>query len=126
MSYSYSYSYQSQSPVPLILGLVVAVFLIICQWKIFVKAGKPGWAAIVPIYNAYVLFEVLYGKGVKFLLMLVPLLNIVIGIAAAIRLAHVFGKSTGFGILNLFFSIICTPIIAFGDAEYQGPIDSFL
>ena len=126
MRYSFQFSYESQSPVALIIGLVVTVFLIVCQWKIFEKAGKPGWAAIIPIYNTYVFFDIIYGKGVKFLLLLVPLLNVVVGIAAPIRLAHVFGKSTGFGILNLFFSIICTPILAFGDAMYQWPIDSFL
>ena len=126
MEFSFRFSVESQNPVVLIIGLVVSVFLLVCQWKIFAKAGKPGWAAIVPIYNAYVLFDIIYGKGVKFLLLLVPLLNIVIGIASTIRLAHVFGKSTGFGIANLFFPYICTPILAFGDAEYQGPIDSFL
>ena len=126
MSYSYSYSVETSNPVVLIIALVFSVFMIVCQWKLFTKAGKPGWAAIVPIYNSYVLFDVIYGKGIKFLLLLVPLLNIVVGIAAMIRLVHVFGKSTGFGIANLFFSIICMPILAFGDAQYQGPIDSFL
>lgn len=109
-----------------IISLAVCIFILVCEWKIFKKAGKPGWACIIPIYNAYVLFDIIYGKGIKFLLLLVPLLNIVVAIAAAIRIAHVYGKSTGFGILNLFLPIIAEPILAFGDAEYQGPVDSFL
>jgi len=109
-----------------IISLAVCIFILVCEWKIFKKAGKPGWACIIPIYNAYVLFDIIYGKGVKFLLLLVPLLNIVVAIAAAIRIAHVYGKSTGFGILNLFLPIIAEPILAFGDAEYKGPVDSFL
>ena len=109
-----------------IISLAVCIFILVCEWKIFKKAGKPGWACIIPIYNTYVLFDIIYGKGIKFLLLLVPLLNIVVAIAAAIRIAHVYGKSTGFGILNLFLPIIAEPILAFGDAEYKGPVDSFL
>lgn len=42
-----------------VLALGAAIFLyIIPMWKIFQKAGRPGWAAIVPVYNNWVLFEI--------------------------------------------------------------------
>lgn len=116
----------SVSPVLIIIYIALAIFFIVCEWILFKKAGKPGWAILIPFYNLYVLFDIVYGKGIKFLLLLVPLLNIVVGIAYYIRLAQVYGKSTGFGVLNLFFPFICIPILAFGKSEYQGPIDSFI
>ena len=109
-----------------ILALAVCVFLLVCEWKLFKKAGKPGWACIVPFYNLYVLFDIIYGKGVKFLLLLVPILNVIISVAVSIRTSQVYGKGTGLGVLNLFFPFIVLPILAFGDAEYKGPVDSFL
>jgi hypothetical protein len=102
--------------------MVVAVFYIFCMWKIFVKAGKPGWAAIVPIYNILVELEILGRPWYWLLLMLVPLVNIVIGITILFDMAKVFGKSTGFGFGLLFLSFIFIPILAFGDAKYLGPI----
>ena len=109
-----------------IIALAVCVFLLVCEWKLFKKAGKPGWACIIPFYNLYVLFDIIYGKGVKFLLLLVPILNVIISVAVSIRTAQVYGKGTGLGVLNLFFPFVVLPILAFGDAEYQGPVDSFL
>ena len=109
-----------------IIALAVCVFLLVCEWKLFKKAGKPGWACIIPFYNLYVLFDIIYGKGVKFLLLLVPILNVIISVAVSIRTSQVFGKGTGLGVLNLFFPFVVLPILAFGDAEYKGPVDSFL
>jgi hypothetical protein len=92
------------------------------MWKVFVKAGKPGWAAIIPIYNAIVLLQIVGRPGWWFLLYLIPIVNIVISIMVMIELAKVFGKGTGFGIGLLLLSFIFIPILGFGDAEYQGPL----
>jgi hypothetical protein len=97
-------------------------FYIFCMWKIFVKAGKPGWAAIIPFYNIYVELEILGQPWWFLLLMFVPLANIVISVMIIFGLAKVFGKSTGFGFCLLFLSFIFIPILAFGDARYRGPI----
>ena len=126
MDYTTSSSASSISVIFGIIALAVCVFLLVCEWKLFKKAGKPGWACIVPFYNLYVLFDIIYGKGIKFLLLLVPILNVIISVAVSIRTAQVYGKGTGLGVLNLFFPFIVLPILAFGDAEYKGPVDSFL
>ena len=99
--------------------IVVLVLFIAGMWKTFQKAGEPGWAAIVPIYNLIVLLEIA-GKPVWwFLLMLIPFVNIVILAMVCIALAKNFGKGAGFGLGLLFLSPIFYPILAFGDARYQ-------
>ncbi len=109
-----------------IIAIVFAVIVLVAMWKLFAKAGRPGWAAIVPIYNAYVLFDIVYGNGIKFLLCCVPILNAIVSIALYIRLAQVYGKGAGFGIAMLLFPYVCLPMLAFGQSEYQGPVDSFI
>ncbi|MBP9041075.1 MAG: hypothetical protein KBF64_04800 [Anaerolineaceae bacterium] len=105
-----------------LFSLVIAIFYIYCMWRIFVKAGKPGWAAIIPIYNVLVELEILGRPWWWLLLMLVPVVNFVIGIIIVFDLAKVFGKGTGFGFGLLLLSVIFIPILAFDDSKYLGPI----
>jgi hypothetical protein len=102
----------------IIISLAVAVFYIFVFWKIFEKAGLPGWGAIIPIYNVYLLIKVAKRPGWWLLLYLIPLVDIVIGIIVIFDIAKNFGKSTAFGFGLLFFSFIFYPILAFGNAEY--------
>lgn len=103
-----------------LISLAVTVLILWSVWKIFVKAGKPGWAAIIPFYDSYILFEIIYGSGWKFLLLLIPFYNIYLYFKTFILLAHKFGKSTGFGIGIVFLPFVFLPILGFGDAEYHG------
>ena len=105
----------------LILYLAFIAFFIAVGWKIFTKAGKPGWAAIVPIYNIIVMLEIVGRPAWWVVLMLIPFVNFVVAILVSIDLAKSFGKSAGFGIGLAFLGIIFAPILAFGDAEYHGP-----
>jgi hypothetical protein len=103
------------------------IFSVIVGWKIFEKAGQPGWASIIPIYNNYVLMvEVLKMPIIWFILLFVPCVNFVVLIILAVliplKMAEKFGKEVGFAIGLIFLGIIFYPILAFGDAEYQdGP-----
>lgn len=103
-------------------AIVFLVFTAVCYWKIFEKAGRPGWQGIIPVANLYFLTE-LVGKPVWWfiVILLVPCVNIVFIIMLNIELAKAFGKTTGFGILLTLFGIIFLPILAFGDAKYVGP-----
>jgi hypothetical protein len=114
---------QTMSPaVGIVLGicyLVVILLIIISMWKIFVKAGKPGWAAIVPIYNMIVILEIA-GKPIWwFILLLIPFVNIIVLIMVLISFAKNFGKGAGFAIGMLILPFIFYPMLAFGDATYQ-------
>jgi Na+/melibiose symporter-like transporter len=90
------------------------------MWKLYVKAGKPGWAAIIPFYNIYVLFEIAGMNGWMFLLLLIPIVNIVILIMLYINLAKAFGKSTTFTVGLIFLNIIFILILGFGNDRYIG------
>jgi len=97
------------------IGLIV----VISMWKIFTKAGEPGWAAIVPIYNIIVLLKIAGKPAWWFILLIIPIVGIVVAAMMCISLAQNFGKSTGFGIGLLLLGIIFYPILAFSDARYQ-------
>jgi hypothetical protein len=99
--------------------LVVILLIIISMWKIFVKAGKPGWAAIVPIYNIIVMLEIAGKPLWWFILLLIPFVNIIVLIMVLIAFAANFGKGVGFAIGLLILPFIFYPVLAFGDARYQ-------
>ena len=123
VEYSYSASSQGQAPGPLfwILYLAFTILMIVAWWKIFTKAGQPGWACIIPIYNLYVWCKIVGRPWWWILLMLIPLVNFIIVIILIIDLAKSFGKGVGFGIGLLLLPIIFFPILGFGSAQYQGP-----
>jgi len=104
-----------------IVYLAVIVLLIASVWKVFVKAGKPGWAAIIPIYNAIVLLEIV-GKPVWWIILLfIPFVNIIIAIIVYHQLSLSFGQGVGFTIGLLLLGVVFLPILGFGDAKYLGP-----
>lgn len=107
--------------VSVIVSLVISVLTIIAMWKIFKKAGKPGWASIIPFYNTYCLFDLAWGNGWLFLLSLIPCVNIVVMIMLYFKLAKAFGKGTAFGFGLLFLNTIFVLILGFGNSEYVGP-----
>jgi hypothetical protein len=109
------------SPVPGIIGLLVALLMIVAMWKVFVKAGQPGWASIIPIYNLYIWCKIVGRPAWWIILMLIPFVNIIVGIVLCIDMAKSFGKGAGFGIGLVFLGIIFLPILGFGSAQYQGP-----
>lgn len=104
----------------MILWLAIAVLMIASMWKVFTKAGEPGWAAIVPIYNIIVLLKIAGRPIWWIILLLIPVVNIVVLILVSIDVAKRFGKGTGFGIGLALLGIIFYPILAFGDARYSG------
>jgi hypothetical protein len=104
----------------LFVVLAIAVFLIICQWKVYAKAGKPGWASIIPIYNIVVLLEIVKKPVWWLVLLMIPLVNVVIAIMIMIELAKVFGKDGGFTVGLILLPYVFYPILAFGDAKYIG------
>lgn len=95
------------------LGLILASF-----WVVFTKAGQPGWAAIIPIYNLYVLLKIAGRPGWWLLLFFIPLVSIIVSLLLALDVAKAFGRGAGFGIGLFFLSFIFYPILAFGDSVY--------
>ena len=109
------------SIVYMLVVLAISVVVLIGLWKVFDKAGKPGWGAIVPFYNFYCLFDMSFGTGWLFLLMFVPCVGQIMMIIMWVKLAAAFDKGVGFGIGILFLPFIFLPMLGFGDAQYVGP-----
>jgi hypothetical protein len=102
--------------------LAIAVVVIIGFWKVFEKAGQPGWAAIVPIYNAIILLKIIGRPAWWVLLMMIPFVNIVILLMVSLDVAKAFGQSQVFGIVLLFLlGGIGYLVLGFGSARYLGP-----
>ncbi|NOK62005.1 MAG: hypothetical protein GFH27_549289n301 [Chloroflexi bacterium AL-W] len=104
-----------------LLSLVIVVAVIAGMWKVFTKAGQPGWAAIIPIYNVFVLLKIGGRPWWWLLLLFVPVVNIIVLILIWFDLAKAFGKGVGFALGLYFMSPIFIPLLGFGDAEYVGP-----
>lgn len=111
-----------KSAIP-IFGLVflVVILIVASVWKVFTKAGKPGWGCIVPIYNVILLLEIA-GKPLWWLILLfIPFVSIVIAVLVSIEVAKAFGKSSGFGVGLALLPFVFYPMLGFGSAQFQGP-----
>ena len=117
---NYSYTYQTNSPIVNIIMLALLVVAVVGMWKVFTKAGIPGWHSLVPILSTYDMCKIALKDSVGLFTVLSILLPIVY-IYPRLKLAKAFGKGTGFGIALFLFSFIGLPILGFSDAEYMGP-----
>ena len=109
------------SAVGTIIYLVVLVAVIAGIWRMFQKANQPGWGAIIPIYNYYLMLKVAGRPGWWLILYLIPVVNLIIYIIVMLDIAKAFGKGTGFGVGMIILPFIFMPILGFGDAQYVGP-----
>ncbi|WP_313583800.1 DUF5684 domain-containing protein [Lacrimispora sp.] len=125
----------------LVFLLVVCILLLVSNWKIFSKAGKPGWASLIPFYNLYIMSDIAFGNlsyfiavlitgGVSFfggfldssiLSSLAGLASFVIYIIYCVKLSKAFGRSGGFAVGLVLLPLIFFPILGLGSAEYVGP-----
>ena len=118
---SYNSSFDLEGPAVFLIvffSLVLTAFYVYCAWRIFEKAGKPGWAALIPIFNSLVQLEIVQRPLWWILLMLIPGVNLVITVIIIFDLARVFGKDNGFAFGLLFLAPIFVPILALGNAVY--------
>lgn len=125
--YDYGYNYDlyrdvyQMSTGTTFFSLLVGALVIVALWFLYQKAGEPGWAAIVPFYNLYVLFKITWGNGWLFLLLLIPIANFIIMIITWVKFAQAFGKGGGWACGLIFLGFIFLPIMAFSnDIVYVG------
>ena len=102
-----------------ILFVLVFTLMISSLWRIFEKAGRPGWESLIPIYNIYRLVKIGGQSGTFMLFFLIPIVSTIASIVLSIRIAERFGKSEGFGLGLFFLPLIFWPILGLGDSEYQ-------
>jgi Family of unknown function (DUF5684) len=109
------------SPTLMIFWLAIVVVMIAAMWKVFEKAGQPGWAAIIPIYNIYILTKIAGKPGWWVLMFLIPFVNLIFAIWLYNMISKSFGKDEGFTAGLVILGIIFWPILGFGAAKYLGP-----
>jgi Mce-associated membrane protein len=104
------------------VALLIVIIMLVAMWRVFAKAGEPGWAAIIPFYNAYVLLRIVGRPAWWLVLLLIPVVNLVFGVIVAIDLARAFGRGAAFGVFGLaLFAPVGYAILGFGNARYRGP-----
>lgn len=101
--------------------IALIVLMVISTWRIFEKAGKPGWASIVPIYRTMIMIEIVGKPSIWILWCLLPCSSIVFGVWILNLLNKSFGKDEAFTIGMLFLPFIFWPMLGFGSAKYLGP-----
>lgn len=101
--------------------LAFLAFVLITHWKLYRKAGKPGWASLVPIYNAIVFCEIVGKPSWYWLLLLIPVVNIYPLVVLMHGLSRSFGKDAAYTVGLVLLGIVFVPMLAFGGSEYLGP-----
>ena len=128
----------------MVLGVIWFIFQVIADWKIFEKAGEPGWKSIIPFYNVIVEYDICWSSFCGLLFIALPIISsfiktgegmpawhgivvTVLGVVTcllhfiqSLKLSRAFGKGTGFGTLLFIFGPICRLVLGFGSAEYVG------
>lgn len=105
----------------LALFVAITLFYIYVGWRIFEKADQPGWASLIPIYNMVVILRIVGRPAWWIILAFIPVVNLA-WLLIPFDLAKSFGKGTGFGLGLLVLGVIFGPVLAFGDATYEGPV----
>lgn len=106
-------------------ALALSIFGIIVAWRVFTKAGEPGWAAIIPLYNVFVEFRIAGFNPWLFLLLLVPLVNVVLALVVSYKIGEAFGKGPLFNVLwMVLFPIVGWLVLAFTDVTYRRPVNA--
>ena len=107
------------NPLCVLISLAILVITIVGMWKMFVKAGKPGWGCIIPFFNLYLMIKIAGRPGWYLILFFIPLVNIIVGIVIVVDIARNFGKGIGFVFGLIFLGFIFYPILGFGSAVYR-------
>jgi hypothetical protein len=103
-----------------VVWLALVILMVASMWRVFTKAGQPGWASIIPIYNLYILCKAAGKPGWWVILLFIPFVNFLILIFLCIAIAERFGKGAGYGVGLALLGFIFFPMLGFGDAQYQG------
>ena len=109
----------SMGTVAMLVWLAIFVTIIAGMWRVFTKAGQPGWGVLVPIYNLYLMCKIAQRPGWWLILMFIPVVNLIVGIVMSIDIAKHFGKGTGFGVGLAFLGFVFYPLLGFSGAQYD-------
>ena len=101
--------------------IVYYILMVIAYWKLFEKAGIPGWLSVIPIVNVYFMFKIAMGHGLLFLLMIIPVVDIILHIIFCLKLSKAYRQGVGFAIGLMLLPPIFALILGLGESQYDGP-----
>ena len=111
----------------LIVWLAIMVFMIVSWWIVFKKAGQPGWAILIPIFNFLVILRVaekpwwwVFAILLAIIPIAGPILFLVVWILICNAISKNFGQGAGFTVGLVLLSVVFVPILAFGDYKWKG------
>ncbi len=110
----------SAGMIPMLVMMAVMVIAIAGMWRVFSKAGQPGWGVLVPIYNIFLMCKIAQRPAWWVILFFVPVVNLIVAVVMSVDIARHFGKGTGFGMGLVFLGFIFYPILGFSGAQYGG------
>lgn len=105
--------------VSLILILALLILMVAALWRVYEKAGKPGWACIIPVYNTLVLLEIVKKPWWWIFLLMIPIVNFIIGVWLTNLVSKSFGQGVGFTLGLIFLPFIFWPLLGLGDYKCQ-------
>ncbi|MBR0415150.1 MAG: signal peptidase I [Clostridia bacterium] len=108
----------------ILLSLLLFAFCFVGFWGILNKAGESGWKAFIPFYNLYMFVKLAEMKGILFLLLLVPVVNLVFAFICYRKIAARFEKGIGFAIGLFLLPGVFSLILGFGPAQCKNPRES--
>lgn len=114
-------TYSAPSGLLLLIYIALIVLNIVGGWKVFEKAGQPGWGIFIPIYNIYLACKIAGRSGWSLIFFLIPVVNIIVALFIAVDIAKAFSRSVGFGVGLWLLGFIFIPILGFGPAQYSRP-----
>ena len=103
-----------------LIALVICVFMVAAMWRVFTKAGQPGWGCLIPFYNVYLMLKIAGKPGWWLVFFFIPVINLVVQIVMTIDIAKNFGRGGWFAAGLIFLPIIFFPVLAFGESVYIG------
>jgi len=104
-----------------VVYLAIVLLMIVSVWKVYAKAGEPGWAVLIPIYQTIVFLKIAGKPWTWIFWVFFPPVLIILLIIALVSFVERFGKGAGFVIGILLLPFVFWPMLAFGDAKYPGP-----
>lgn len=102
-----------------IIYLAIVVLMIVGMWKVFEKAGQPGWGCLIPIYNLYLMIQIAQKPTWWIIMFFIPVVNFVFMIMLYNEISKRFGQGIGYTIGMIFVPFIMFPLLGLGDATYQ-------
>ena len=77
-----------------IFFLIIQVIHFLGTWKLYVKAGRKAWEAIVPVYNAVILMKIINRPWWWVILLFIPVINVIMLPVIWVETIRSFGNNT--------------------------------